>query len=110
MKRSHWTLIGLCLGIALLLIMSAPAIAQTKALQPQRVEGLLAVISKDTSTITVQSKNLRTQILYDAKTQISFRNKPATIDELKEGRRVICLVKSNDKNQKVATRIDLREK
>ena len=111
MKRSHRSLIGLFLGIALILSLGAPMFGQTKkAEKQQRIDGMIAVISKDTSTITIQSKNVRLQVLYNAKTQFSFRNKPATVDELKEGRRAICLVTSNEKNQMVATRIDLREK
>lgn len=111
MKRSHCRLIGLFLGIALMLSLGSLMFGQTKSAEKQqRIDGMIAVISKDTSTITIQSKNVRLQVLYNAKTQFSFRNKPATLDELKEGRRAICLVTSNEKSQMVATRIDLREK
>lgn len=111
MKRSYLSLIGLFLGIALIPSMTAPVLGQAKkAEKQQRIDGMIAVISTDTSTITIQSKNVRLQVLYTAKTQFSFRNKPATVSDLKEGRRAICLVTSNEKNQMVATRIDLREK
>jgi hypothetical protein len=48
-------------------------------------------------------------VVFNEKTAFTFRNKPATVEELKEGRRVIVVGQPNDKNQLVATRIDVRD-
>jgi hypothetical protein len=74
-----------------------------------RIEGTVVLISKDSSRITLQQPgNVRRTILYDEKTKFTFRNKPASIDQLKEGIRVICLGKENDNKELLATRVDIR--
>jgi hypothetical protein len=47
--------------------------------------------------------------MYTEKTQFTDRNKAAKLEEVKEGRRVIVLGHTNDKNVLVATRIDVRD-
>jgi hypothetical protein len=60
-------------------------------------------------TVRLRGKPDQRQVIYDDKTAFTFRNKPATLDEVKEGRRVIAVGKNNDKNQLIATRIDIRD-
>jgi len=107
MKRVRLALVGLCLGAAPIV---APLAAQYKAPKQQKVEGLVAGFDKASSTITIQEKNLRTRVSCDSRTHITFRNTTATVNEVKEGLRIVCMVRSNDRNQMLATRIDLREK
>ena len=84
-----------------------PSHAQEKE---DRVAGTVQLINKDTKTISVTSEagNTQQQVVYDATTKITKDNKPGSIDDVQNGRRVICLGKNNDKGQLVARRIDVR--
>lgn len=107
--RSLFT-VSFCLAVALSLIFATGVSAQGKKKDDTtRMSGRVQMISKDSSTITIQKDTMRMQIKYDANTQFTYRNKPGTIDEVKEGRRVICLVKKGEKGETLATRVDVRE-
>jgi hypothetical protein len=82
---------------------------EKKESKEDRLSGVIHMINKDTSTITIRRGNVQRQVVYNADTKYTYQNKPATIDEVKEGRRVICLGKFNDKTQLVATRVEVRE-
>jgi cytochrome c-type biogenesis protein CcmE len=107
--------IGFGVLAAVLLAVSAAAAGVQKEekakTSPDRVEGNIQMMDKSARTlsVTVKGKTMQRQVVYDDKTKFTFRNKPATIDELKEGRRVIVLGKLNDKAQLMATRIDVRD-
>jgi Cu/Ag efflux protein CusF len=115
MTRRLFVAMGLCLGIVLTLSVM-PAAGQEKkgkaaAPKSDRVEGNVSSIDKATKTATVRlrGKTNSVQVVFNDKTSFTFRNKPASIDELKDGRHVICLGKYNDKTQLIATRIDVRD-
>ena len=78
----------------------------------ERVEGNVQQIDKSTKilTVTLRGKPVQRQVIYSDTTMITFRTKTATVDEVTDGRHVICLGKTNDKNQLVAERIDVRDK
>lgn len=82
------------------------------AAKEERVEGNIHMVDKATKTMTVtlRGKGSTRDVVYTDSTKFTFRNEPATADEIKDGRHVICLGKSNDKNQLIATRIDVRDK
>lgn len=114
MRRRFSALVGLSLGIVLSLALAFNAVAQEKAKgkasKEDRLSGRIQMINKDTKTITLDTKgNVKRQVVYSDSTKITYRNKPSSMDEVKEGRRVICLGKFNDKTQLEATRIDVRE-
>jgi hypothetical protein len=69
------------------------------------------MIDKDAKTVTVRlrGKTAQRQVIYNDSTEFTYRNKPGSLDDLKDGRRVICLGKLNDKNQLMARRIDVRD-
>jgi hypothetical protein len=100
------------IAAALLLALAVMAGAQEKKKESlDRVSGTVQMISKDTKTITVRasSGNVQRQVLYDENTKFTKQNKPGgSIDDVKEGTRIICLGKFNEKTQLVATRIDIR--
>jgi Cu/Ag efflux protein CusF len=102
-----------CVGIWLLpLVTTAASQKEGKdAPKPDRVEGNVQQIDKATKTVTVtlRGKPVQQQVVYSDATKFTFRNKPSTVDELKDGRHVICLGKKNDKSQLIATRIDVRD-
>ncbi|HXW05945.1 MAG TPA: hypothetical protein VD833_11980 [Vicinamibacterales bacterium] len=104
----------LCLGIFLALFIAGPAGArQDKGAEAkeERVEGIVHMVDTKTMviTVTLKAKTNQREVLYTDKTAFTFRNKPSKLEEVKEGRRVICLGKTNDKNQLVATRVDVRD-
>ena len=83
---------------------------ETKA-KEQRIEGNVRMMDKATNTVTVRlrGKVLERAVVYNDSTKFTFRNKPAKLEDLKEGVRVIVLGTPNDKDQLVASRIDIRE-
>jgi hypothetical protein len=109
MKR----LIGLSLGVLLSLLFAVSVFAAddkaAKPAKPDRLDGRIQMINKDSSTITLEKGTIKRQVVYSGDTKFTYRNKPSSMDEVKEGRRVIVLGKFNDKAQLVATRIDVRE-
>jgi len=110
MRRSLSICAGLFFGFLLSLAVATSAQAQEKGkAKEDQLSGTVQMINKDTSTVTIRRGNIQRQVVYSADTKFTYRNQPSTIDELKEGRRVICLGKFNDKTQLVASRIDVRE-
>ena len=101
--------VGAALFFALAMTMGAQD-QKAKKTNEDRISGTIQIINKDTKTITVRtSGNVQRQVVYSADTQYTKVNQPGgTLDELKEGTRIICLGKFNDKTQLVAARIDIR--
>lgn len=78
-----------------------------------RIEGTVVSINKEKSTITVRQRNRANVVMtitYSADTKFSYLNKPATLDDVKDTRQVICLGKLNEKesSQMTASVIDVR--
>jgi len=105
-------LIRLSLGVLLALALASQGVAQEKkkAAQPKedRLSGTVQMINKDTSTITIRRDNVQRVVVYNADTKFTKVNKPGSLDEVKEGARLICLGKFDEKSRLVATRIDVR--
>jgi hypothetical protein len=112
MKRSVSRFIGAPLVAVLLLAVAGTVIAKEKkaaGTKQDRVEGRVQMINKDTSTITVTAKNnVQRQVVYSSDTKFTYRNKPGSIDDVKDGRRVICLGKFEGVKL-MASRVDVRE-
>jgi hypothetical protein len=110
MKKGSLVTLAICLGIALVFALATQAVAQEKKAgkEPIRYSGRVNVMSKDAKSITIQVKSGVMQIKYTDKTAFSYRNKPGTIDDVKEGRRVIILCDASQKDL-VAVRVDVRE-
>jgi hypothetical protein len=106
MKRSYFVLSALCLALAV----SLAVLPLSAADKPDRLTGSVKMINKDSSTITIRPRNTANQriIVYSADTKITLRGKASSMDQVKEGRRVICLGKFDDKNRLVANHIDIR--
>ena len=75
-----------------------------------RLEGRVTTVNKDTSTLTIKvtGSNASWQIGYSSETKFTARNKPASIAEVKDGARIICLGKSDSPSRLNAVRIDIR--
>jgi Cu/Ag efflux protein CusF len=114
MRRSFSIAAILLLGCLVALSFSGQAFAQEKAkpaaAKLDRIAGTVQMISKDTNTITVRdSRNIMRQVVYNEATKYTKVNKPgASLDEIKEGTRLICLGKFDDRTRLVAARIDIR--
>ena len=118
MRRHLSIALGVCLGVLMTLSVVTPVEAQdtkakAKAAAPKqdRIDGTILSIDKATKTVTVRvrGKTSSRPVIYSDTTKFTFRNKPGSIDELKDGRRVICVGKYDDKIQLMATRIDVRD-
>jgi hypothetical protein len=105
--QNRSSVIALLLGIALV----APTLIATYAQEKgDRVTGTVQLINKETKTIVVSSEanNKQEQVMWDDKTKVTKDNKAASIDDVQNGLRVICIGKTNDKGQLHAERIDVR--
>jgi ABC-type antimicrobial peptide transport system permease subunit len=114
MRRILSAVLGLFLGVALSVSVTNSVYAKEKkpkaaSTKEDRLSGTIHMVNKDTKTITVRKGNLQRQVVYDDNTKVTYRNKPGSWDDVKEGRRVIVLGKFNDKTQLMASRIDVRE-
>jgi hypothetical protein len=105
--RSRLGVLVLLLGIALIGPTQIATSAQDKG---DRVVGTVQLINKETKTIVVsgEANNKQTPVTYDDKTKVTNDNKAGSIEDVQTGRRVICIVKADDKGQLHAERIDVR--
>jgi Cu/Ag efflux protein CusF len=115
MRRNLSVVMALLVGMVLALSVVALAAAQQKEkpapAKQQRLSGRVEMIDKDAKIVTLRTNpgNVPRQVVYSGSTKFTFRNKPGSLDDVKDGRRVICRGTFNDKNQFVANRIDVRE-
>jgi cytochrome c-type biogenesis protein CcmE len=108
MKRgiSIVIVLSLVLGVGLF-----AQITQDKETKLDRVEGLVQSIDKAKSTFSIQqtdTSKVLWQIAFDQNTKFTYRNSAASIDELKEGQRVVCLGKAGTTGKLTAARVDMR--
>jgi Ni/Co efflux regulator RcnB len=95
-------------------VAAATAIPQEKKEKPTatakeaRWHGIIVRINKDTSTLDVKRGNSERKIHFDSSTAWTRGKKVIEMSELKEGSDVICLGKSDEKGEFLATRIDLQ--
>jgi len=76
-----------------------------------RIEGTITGVDKDKSTLSVRqsgSSNIVWTMTWTANTKFTYRNEASTVDDLKDGRRVIVLGKFGEGNKMAAERIDVR--
>jgi hypothetical protein len=111
--RHYRPLFGLFLALSLSTVTAIQADEKkpkpAASAKQARLNGTVQSISKDPVGFTLRRDNDERKVVYDQYTTITYRNRPSTADEIKEGRRLICLGKINDKNELVASRIDIRD-
>ena len=85
--------------------------ASQKAPTEDRVSGTIARSNKDKSTLIVKehTSNIERTVFYNESTKWTKDKGPADMKEFKDGSRVICLGKLNEKGELTATRIDLQK-
>lgn len=84
------------------------AAAGEKMAKEDRWSGTIQRSNKDTSTIVVRKGNVEKTVVYDSNTKWTKGKDSAEASAFKDGVRVICLGKYDEKGRLVATRIDLR--
>jgi hypothetical protein len=112
MKHRLAVVVAICACAALVLVLTVQALAQERdAANLIRYSGTIKVLNKDTKSFTIQTKTAAAgiQIKYTDKTKFTYRNQPSSIDELKEGRRVIAVLDPAQEKDMVALRVDIRE-
>ena len=112
-RKTFASFMALILGIVLSLTLTTGASAQEKKPEAKpkkedRLSGTVQMIDKKTSTITLRKGSITRSVVYNTDTKFTKRNKPGSLDDVKEGRRLICLGKFGEKTSLVATRIDVR--
>ena len=76
-----------------------------------RLDGWVEMINKDQKKISLRTSNdVPRYVFYNGKTSYTYRNESASFDEVRVGRRVICVGKFDDKGRMQAERIDVRLK
>ncbi len=111
MKRRFVSVVAIFACAAMVFVSSGQMAAQEQKTteQPIKYEGRINVLNKDGKTISIQAKSGVMQIKYTDKTQFTYRNKPGSIGDLKEGLRIVVLADPAQKKDIVALRIDVRE-
>ena len=110
-RKTIASFVALILGIVLSLTVTNGVSAQEKSAdkpKEDRLSGTVQMIDKNTSTITLRKDSVTRSVVYNSDTKYTLRNKPGSPDQVKEGRRLICLGKFDEKNRLVATHIDVR--
>ena len=98
---------GISLALFVSLVFGSQAGAQDTKKQ-SRVEGRVQVINKDKSEIVVQRGSSPRTVIYNSETKWTKLNKPGSMDDIKEGYRVICIGAINNQKQFVASQCDAR--
>ena len=91
---------------------SGKAAASQQAPKEDRLSGTIVRSSPDKSALTVKEhkSNIEHTVFYNATTKWTKEKGPADMKEFKDGSRVVCLGKFNEKGELTATRIDLQKK
>ena len=114
MRRSASLTLTLALLSSLVPVATAHAQAKPQGDGLYRIEGTVIGVNKKASTIMLRQRsgtNMTWTIHYTDKTSFSYRNTTASLEDVKNGRRVICLgrYEENDgKNEMVAVVVDVR--
>jgi hypothetical protein len=93
MKRRNLTCIVLWVSAFLFVAFSVAGAADKKG-KEGKVTGTVHMLAKDSSTITVLSRNVQRQVTYNGDTKwfqgTQGSNKPGSIDDVKEGYYINC--------------------
>jgi hypothetical protein len=82
---------------------------KAKMAMQARWSGVIVRLNKDASTVAVRKDRIEKVIHFDSSTKWTKGKNVVDTSEFKEGSRVICLGKYDEKKDFIATRIDLRE-
>jgi hypothetical protein len=103
MRRSVALTLVLALLSSLLLAATVRAQAQPQGGGLYRIEGTVIAVNKEASTITIRQRsrtNMAWTVHYTDATSFSYRNTATSLEDVKNGRRVICLGRYEQKGAK----------
>ena len=102
--------VGMAALLAVALVGPATLSAQEQKKPEERVSGTVEIINKETKTIVLQGTGgeAQKQLMYDEKTVVTKDNKPAKIEDVSSGQRLICVGHTGEKGMFLAHRIDIR--
>jgi hypothetical protein len=103
--------VGMAVFMAVALVGPATISSQAQEKKPEeRVSGTVEIINKEKMTIVLQGTGgeAQKQLMYDEKTVVTKDNKPAKIEDVSSGQRLICVGHTDDKGKFLAHRIDIR--
>jgi len=110
MTRRQFVGMAALLAVALVGPATISTRAQEKKKPEERVSGTVEIINKEKMTIVLQGTGgeAQKQLMYDEKTVVTKDNKPAKIEDVSSGQRLICVGHTGDKGVFLAHRIDIR--
>ena len=110
MTRRQFVGMAVFVAVALVGPATISTQAQEKKKPEERVSGTVEIINKETKTIVLQGTGgeAQKQLMYDEKTVVTKDNKPAKIEDVSSGQRLICVGHTGDKGMFLAHRIDIR--
>ena len=110
MTRRQFVGMAALLAVALVGPATISTRAQEKKKPEERVSGMVEIINKEKMTIVLQGTGgeAQKQLMYDEKTVVTKDNKPAKIEDVSSGQRLICVGHTGDKGMFLAHRIDIR--
>ena len=109
MTRRQFVGMAVFVAVALIGPATISTQAQEKKKPEERVSGTVEIINKEKMTIVLQGTGgeAQKQLMYDEKTVVTKDNKPAKIEDVSSGQRLICVGHTND-GKFLAHRIDIR--
>jgi hypothetical protein len=114
MKRSTACLIALVLALAPVFTTGLYAQAQTHdPTQLDLLEGRIVRIDTEKKTFEMRQSgpsSVMWTVSWNDKTAFTYRNEASSLDDLKNGRRVICLGTFGETSKMEAKRVDVRDK
>ena len=117
MRKTMIVLLAVLVAVGVLAAPQKSAVANPKptasqaAPQEDRVSGTIVRHTKEKSTLIVreQRSKIERTVFYNASTKwTKGKGVPTDMNDFKDGSRVICLGKLNEKGELTATRIDLQ--
>ena len=114
MRRSASLTLALTLLSSLLLAPEARAQAESTGNGLYRIEGTVIGVNKKATTISIRQRshtNMAWTIHYDDATSFSYRNTITSLEDVKNGRRIVCLGRYEEKekkNEMIAVVVDVR--
>ena len=110
MTRRQFVGMAVLMAVALVGPATISTQAQEKKKPEERVSGTVEIINKEKMTIVLQGTGgeAQKQLMYDEKTVVTKDNKPAKIEDVSSGQRLICVGHTGDKGMFLAHRIDIR--
>ena len=111
MKLAGRTFLGLVAVVFAVAVLGAQEKPADEKVKGDELNGTILSVDKTAKTMQVRVRSntpREVTVTWDDKTRVTFRNKKSTLDEVKDGRRIIAVGKMGDKAF-MATRIDVRD-